>query len=585
MNNRFINPITLSFELLEQYKGLVRRNLRNSGLNAFAIDEIMRSLDVDRGLYLSLNRKYQSGHMSFQGFCTAYALSSLLSDALGWFKKRHLYVHQENAIHSILEGQATVVSTGTGSGKTEAFLIPILDYCLKHPGPGVKALIIYPMNALANDQIRRIDKAIAYLNQYLPSISLSSGLYVGSTSTESREAIRRHPPDILITNYVMLDWMLMRSADGPIFETSRDTLQFLVLDELHTYRGNKATHLKYLLARLKARLNRQPVQIGTSATLRSRGNSKDDTARLDRYVQSVLDVEEYRLIEPCYEAEPLDSFEEVRVPMPTSTEHLGWAMEVDVDVGMQNLGCLLGRPYSLWDPRGGQISTSVLFEDLQQNSFVRSVRQSLIRDGAQSFTDLVRLLHTLLPDSYQAHACEDLAKAYLSAIAFVNWQAESAGTPLLDFRAHLFIKQVGGHLKRCIKCRRYHSGSQEYCQDCGFPLFHVYQRDIRYCIGKVVDNKLRWDLRPQTDDGKKVFFVLISADPIHEAVDDGLAFQDVLQSRAEEIVLEYDVYGKLHLQHLPAKNFTRLWPKKSVGLPHLFVLTGEVRSRVDEKRG
>lgn len=555
MNDRFINPITVSFELLEQYKGLVRRNLRNAGLQASDVDEIMFSLDVDRGLFLSLNRKYQTGDTSIREFCAAHALSPHLSDALGWAEKRHLYIHQETAIRSILAGIATVVSTGTGSGKTETFLIPILDYCLKHPGPGVKALIIYPMNALANDQIRRIETAVTYLVQEVSGLSLTCGLFTGSTSEETRNAIRRQPPDILITNYVMLDWMLMRSSDGPIFEASRETLHFIVLDELHTYRGNKATHLKYLLARLKARLGRQPIQIGTSATLRSHDAVGADSERLNRYIRSVLDVTEYTFVAPCYEVEPVDAPENAVLPLPISGEHLGWAMEVDIDAGLRNLGCLLGQSYSTWDLGSESIEGSRLYQDLRHNAFVQAVRRSLSDNGAQSFTDLARLLHTLLPNTYPANAVEDLAKAYLSAIAFVNWQAETAGTPLLDFRAHLFVRQVGGHLKRCIKCRRYHSGSQEHCQDCGFPLFYVYQGDVRYCIGKVAGNRLHWDLRQSSDTHKKAFYVLITVDPNEEDSADGLTFQDALQLGRQEIVLKYDVYGQLRLQHLPVRDY------------------------------
>src|SRR5690606_16980579 len=133
----------------------------------------------------------------------------------------------------------------TGSGKTETFLIPILDHCLKHPGAGVKAIIIYPMNALANDQVRRI-KEIA------GELGITHGLFTGATPDEERDAMRLEPPDILITNYVMLDWMLTRAKDQPIWERSRETLRYVVLDEIHTYRGNKATHLKYLLARLRS---------------------------------------------------------------------------------------------------------------------------------------------------------------------------------------------------------------------------------------------------------------------------------------------------------------------------------------------
>ncbi|MEA3338864.1 MAG: DEAD/DEAH box helicase, partial [Chloroflexota bacterium] len=264
MIDKFINPITTSFELLERYKKLLRNTLHIQGLHQGEVDEILQSIQVDQGLFLTLNRRYKTGQTPFRQFCTNQSLADSISDRFPKLASKRLYAHQEGAIKSILAGQATIVSTGTGSGKTEAFLIPILDHCLKHPGPGVKAIVIYPMNALANDQVRRLEKATA-----VPPM-ITFGLFTGSTDERNRKAIRRDPPDILITNYVMLDWMLTRSKDQPIFESSRNTLKYIVLDEIHIYRGNKATHLKYLLARLKSRLSGQIVQVGTSATLQTK---------------------------------------------------------------------------------------------------------------------------------------------------------------------------------------------------------------------------------------------------------------------------------------------------------------------------
>ena len=153
MSNQFINPVTTTFALLEKYKGLVRHNLEKQGLSAEEVDHVVKSLALDQKLYFTINRSYQPGQQSFRQFCDSNGLSMELADV--FHKISRLHQHQEEAIRSILDDRATVVSTGTGSGKTETFLIPILDHCLKHPGAGVKAIIIYPMNADSSRAPRR----------------------------------------------------------------------------------------------------------------------------------------------------------------------------------------------------------------------------------------------------------------------------------------------------------------------------------------------------------------------------------------------------------------------------------------------
>lgn len=558
MTERFLNPITLSFELLERYKAHLRDSLHLEGLDPAGVDTILESVEVDRGLFLSLNRRYRTGATSFRQFCADHSLAHKLPECLGWCNGERLYVHQEEAILSILEGKTTVVSTGTGSGKTEAFLIPILDHCLKHPGPGVKALIIYPMNALANDQVRRIEKATA-------DVPVTSGLFVGPVDDQERDAMRRNPPDILITNYVMLDWMLTRSKDQRIFEASRDSLRYIVLDEIHTYRGNKAAHLKYLLHRLKARLSGPVVQIGTSATLQKRdqleGYLADDRARRDAFIRPLLGVEEYTFVEPDYEPEPDVDSGDPFFPLPNPAADLGWALESDPETGLANLGRLMGKSYSTMDLGVDDISRASFYRDLERHVFIRELRQLLIDHGAQSFVELVRLLSGLLPASYPRHRVEEMVKAYLSAAAFANHHAAGRGRPVLDFRVHLFLRNVGGSLKRCIKCGKYHSGNQQACQDCGFPLFCVYRHDIRQCIGKVSGNRLRWELYPESDDRQNTYYVLVTMRaPERSSVDqeDSLGFRHDARLDKDEMVLDYDVYGRLRLKLLPTHNYKEL---------------------------
>jgi ATP-dependent helicase YprA (DUF1998 family) len=446
------------------------------------------------------------------------------------------------------------VSTGTGSGKTEAFFIPILDHCLKHPGAGVKALIIYPMNALANDQVRRIEEAAA-------DIPVTYGLFVGPVGDRERDAIRRKPPDILITNYVMLDWMLTRSKDQSIFDASRESLRYIVLDEIHTYRGNKATHLKYLLNRLRARLSGPIVQIGTSATLQKRdqleGYLADDRGRRDAFIRPLLGVEEYEFVEPDYEPELDVASGAPFFPPPDPAAELGWALESDPWAGLGNLGRLMGKNYSTMDLGVDDISQASFYCDLEQHVFIRELRKLLVNHGAQSFVEIVRLLSGLLPASYPRHRVEEMAKAYLSAAAFANHHAAGKGRPVLDFRVHLFLRNVGGSLKRCIKCGKYHSGNQDVCQDCGFPLFCVYRYDIRQCVGKVSNNRLRWELHPESDDRQNAYYVLVTMDTVEstEHPEDILSFRHDARLDKDEMVLDYDVYGRLRLKLLPARHY------------------------------
>ncbi|OHV69566.1 DEAD/DEAH box helicase [Pseudofrankia sp. BMG5.36] len=191
--------------------------------------------------------------------------------------------------------EPTVLTTGTGSGKTEAFLVPILDHCRREAAAsrrGVKALLLYPMNALASDQTARLN---AYL-EHEDLAAVTAGLYIGDTPAEGyrrvltdRAAIRRAPPDILITNYKMLDQLLHRPQDVPLWQDSG--LAYVVLDEFHTYDGAQGTDVAMLLRRLGAvtgvaRPGRPlgPVcPVATSATLGS-GAIADDTALAIRAV-------------------------------------------------------------------------------------------------------------------------------------------------------------------------------------------------------------------------------------------------------------------------------------------------------------
>ncbi|MGW5420193.1 DEAD/DEAH box helicase [Streptomyces sp. NPDC003943] len=185
---------------------------------------------------------------------------------LDWYKGDFWpYAHQAEAFARLTtkDGhvpQPTLVTTGTGSGKTESFLVPVIDHCRRAKAAGkhgIKAVLLYPMNALAGDQADRIGKLLT--DERLADVT--AGLYIGEASSTKngspygrvavdRAEIRRNPPDILITNYKMLDLLLQRQQDAPLW-TDAD-LAYIVIDEFHTYDGAQGTDVAMLLRRLGA---------------------------------------------------------------------------------------------------------------------------------------------------------------------------------------------------------------------------------------------------------------------------------------------------------------------------------------------
>ncbi|MCK5665221.1 MAG: DEAD/DEAH box helicase, partial [Thiotrichaceae bacterium] len=198
------------------------------------------------------------------------------------------YIHQRQAWERISTSQqaiSTLIATGTSSGKTECFLYPILDHCLNSSEDGIKAIIIYPMNALATDQARRFAEAIAALKDEKKKIRV--GLYIGESEENptkimtadgvitDKNVIKNNPPDVLLTNYKMLDFLMIRPGDQALWQNNAPTtLRYLVVDELHTFDGAQGTDLACLIRRLKAKLGTPRdhlVCVGTSATLGSKG--------------------------------------------------------------------------------------------------------------------------------------------------------------------------------------------------------------------------------------------------------------------------------------------------------------------------
>lgn len=246
---------------------------------------------------------------------TAHALAKEYfgqhNDILPALRASCLYEHQEQAIRRVHQQQNVVVATGTASGKTESFLYPVLfELYRQHlegklSEPGVRALILYPMNALANDQRRRLGEICKALQDAKSDFEPTFGQYIGATPEDGydqrrnaeshkgnkenrlagelvfRNEMRKKPPHILLTNYSMLEYLLIRPADSELFDGERGRhWQFIVLDEAHQYRGTKGMEMGMLVRRLKQRLQaggrEHPFRcIATSATISSSKEKKD----------------------------------------------------------------------------------------------------------------------------------------------------------------------------------------------------------------------------------------------------------------------------------------------------------------------
>ena len=162
-----------------------------------------------------------------------------------------LHRHQREAIEVAREAGSYVVTTGTGSGKSLTYIIPIVDAVLRDPDPGrIKAIVVYPMNALANSQQRELEK---YLTWGIPSDErqVTFAQYTGQEDAEARERVLKRRPDILLTNYVMLEYLLTRPVERDRLIGGAQGLRFLVLDELHTYRGRQGADVALLVRRLR----------------------------------------------------------------------------------------------------------------------------------------------------------------------------------------------------------------------------------------------------------------------------------------------------------------------------------------------
>lgn len=362
----------------------------------------------------------------------------------------------------------TILTTGTASGKTEAFLYPLLDYCLKHSHrKGIKAIILYPMNALATDQAQRIAEAIHSDDKLRDKIT--AGLFIGEGQSkknypksmgekniiESRESILDNPPDIVLTNFKMLDYALMRSKFHKLWQHNfedKSLMKFLVLDELHTYDGAQGTDVANLIRRLKLKLDVSEGQlcpVGTSATIGSGEDSKNLLAEYATKVFGETFTEESIIGETRISAD--EFFAGVKEINFVPTNFLISQSRIK---GTDTYQTYIQKQMALWgiNPK---MESHLLGEHLKQYKIVRDLLR-ICNKGVIDFSELIAELikenkdFGNLPswsDESNYSPNETLLRSILTLISEAKVQEGSRKFPLLYVQVQMWVRELSGILR------------------------------------------------------------------------------------------------------------------------------------------
>lgn len=457
--------------LIEQYRSFIKSSYRlaDPALRVQFEGHVDRAEVLVKGPYVTLARDFAEGRALSQVIASGSGHSALVS--LNWpFGKSSLYAHQEDALCAVEAGRNVIVKTGTGSGKTEAFLLSVLSGVLRLKEQGVqgtKAILLYPMNALANDQLLRLRELFRE-----SKTGITFSLYTGESETVAqtlgeplagheltrREEIRRNPPDVILTNYKQLEFLLVRKADRALFTPA---LRYVVLDEIHSYRGALATELACLLRRLKARCGVEKGfmrAIGTSATV---SQDAGGDAALARFATELFDEpfelrdiigERYRerlVPQSTYEA-PLVELSEAELRFFTQMDEAGLVRLTEK---------LCGRKAP------DNLSTHQKLQALLSgNQFVNAVAKAA--ETPQTLEEIAAALREKLP-AYRDTAMETLLRL-VEAYLLLGSYGDDKEPPLLRPKLHTFFHGVYD-VGLCMNpaCRKLATDGSDSCRHCG----------------------------------------------------------------------------------------------------------------------
>ncbi|AXW64658.1 hypothetical protein CJO94_24125 (plasmid) [Ralstonia solanacearum] len=526
------NPIALVDDLAEVLERYIATTLpigRRYPLLAAKFREILAQEVLVDGPYVEALPDFEKGE----------SLDALLAknggfvhDALGNIStaSRKLHRHQQSALEfACRQGKSLLVATGTGSGKTETFLYPIANQLLSDPAPdkpGVRALLVYPMNALANDQLYyRIAPLFA---RDLQPYGITFGRYTGQVKAKvkrdeeearllsntklmnvlgypdripgnwmlTREEMLANPPKVLITNYAMLEHLLLLPRNERLF--AENALRFIVLDEIHTYHGAQATEVAFLLRKLKNRLGiDKPLQVfGTSASLAD-GDGADE--KLKSFASTLFGDEVHEVVRGkriVHDRLQTDSRQDFSLTVPEwlsvgkILEGFVSANEEDRTADTWNMlrqACGLERVELQCEV--DENVPGFLEERFSQNREVRRVAQCLDKGGVRAFRELASLVF----DTPVEGVSDEEKYSALSAVIHLGMLARvsDVGFPLLPGRYHIAVNSIeglavlpsdGAEGWAQLRAGRYHRTDEGQffplltCRKCGQPFFEGFEQ-------------------------------------------------------------------------------------------------------------
>jgi len=332
-----------------------------------------------------------------------------------------LYKHQIDAISLGVKKKDFVVTSGTGSGKSLTYMATIFDHLFRagKSQPGIKAVIVYPMNALINSQTKELEGYKANYEEATGNpFPITFAQYTGQEKQDVREKIREDLPDIILTNYMMLELVLTRIQEKSIRDSIYKSLQFLVFDEMHTYRGRQGSDVAILIRRIKVKSENKINCIGTSATMVSGGTLKKQRLAVADVATTFFGT----------------SFEEGQIVNETLTRSFGSKQKIPSSSELVN--CI----QSSFSENGSELElTNFALAHWLENRIALIQKEGiLVRNRPLAFSEISEIL---AKDSGL-----DVGKCSAQLIILLEWITKvnaNASNPYLPFKLHQFISQTG----------------------------------------------------------------------------------------------------------------------------------------------
>ncbi|MEO0275099.1 MAG: DEAD/DEAH box helicase, partial [candidate division WOR-3 bacterium] len=479
-------------------------------------------------------------------------LEEVIYGALPYLRNSPLYLHQEKAIRKILNGRNVVIASGTASGKTECFLIPIFNHLLREHEegkltPGVRALLLYPMNALANDQLRRLREIARIMEKKLQDVNITFGRYVGDTPESkkegeaqfrfrnpgvepvksellSREEMRENPPHILITNYAMLEYLLLRPQDSPFFDGEyAKNWKFLILDEAHIYSGASGIEMAMLIRRLKDRVCKNmegDLQcIATSATL---VKEEEDFGKVAEFATKLFGEKfEYEPQDPQRQDVIKGEKIKTQIEKPTINYPIQLYSELDRIIREKSEDSILEQCYEICKKFG--ISEDILNESKERcNGDVKRFLyeiiskdekviklKSILEKGAKNLEECIKQLTEKgkLSDEDRQHVISLINLA-------VRARPDRESSPIFPARYHLFVRAPEGIFVSLYPEPKIFLERRELTEE-GYPVFELAscrRCGQEYLVGDVKEGKLKHSFAEGDTLRKNRFFLLWEED-------------------------------------------------------------------------